>query len=131
MPDSFDDFCNLGYIPPRRSGSKKGGGGSGCIPLPAILKNVFHEYNFSIILNLFDNNKPYALSKQKSTMCEQNAPYLEKHSELGAKKLNKIFLNIVEKAQTWLLQYKNFRGSMPSNPPKANLVPLILPENYT
>ena len=73
------------------------------------MKNVFHEYNFSVILNLFDNNKPYALSKHKSTVCEQNASYLEKHSELGAKKLNKIFLNIVKKAQTWLLQYEHFQ----------------------
>ena len=28
----------------------------------AIFKNVFDEHNFSIILNLFDSNKPYALS---------------------------------------------------------------------
>ena len=33
-----------------------------CIHPPAILKNVFDEYNFSIILNFFDNNEPYALS---------------------------------------------------------------------
>ena len=126
MPDSFDDFCNLGYVPPRRSGSKKGRGCHECIPPPAILKNV-HEYNFSIISNLFDNNEPYAaLSKHQSTMCEQNASYLKKHSELGAKKLNKIFLNTVGKAQTWPLLYENFqkfRGSMPLNPPKAFLVP--------
>ena len=99
MPDSVDDFCNLGYVPPRRSESKKRRGCNGCIPPPAILKNVVHEYSFSIILNLFDKNKPYAaLSKHKSTMCEQNASYLKKRSELRAKKLNKIFLNIVEKA---------------------------------
>ena len=67
MSDSFDDFCNLGYVLPRRSGSKGVGGGcNGCISPPAILKNIFHEYNFSIISNLFDNNKPYALSKHKS-----------------------------------------------------------------
>ena len=108
MPDSFDDFCILGYVPPRRSGSKMGRGCNGCIPPAAILKNVVHEYNFSIISNLFDSNKPYALSKHKSTMCEQNASYLKKLSKLGVKKLNKIFLNTVEKAQTWLLQYENF-----------------------
>ena len=27
---------------------------------PAIFKNVFEVYNFSIISNLFDSNKPYA-----------------------------------------------------------------------
>ena len=57
-------------------------------------------------------------------MCEQTASYLEKQS-------NKIFLNIVEKAQTWLLQYENFqtwllqyenfRGSMPPNPLEPRL----------
>ena len=31
-------------------------------------------------------------------MCEQNASYLAKHSELGSKNLNKIFLKIIEKA---------------------------------
>ena len=35
-------------------------GRGGCIPPPGIFKHVFDEYNFSIILNLFDNNKPYA-----------------------------------------------------------------------
>ena len=33
-----------------------------CILPPAIFKIVFDKYNFSIFLNLFDNNKPYALS---------------------------------------------------------------------
>ena len=119
MPDSFDDFCNLGYVSPAGVDPKRRGRCYGCIPPPAILKNVFHEYNFSIISNLFDNNKPNALSKHKSTMCEQNASYLEKHS-------NKIFLNIVEKAQTWLLQYENFQnfsGKHAPEPPRAFLVP--------
>ena len=35
----------------------------GCIPPPSILKHVFDEYNFSIILNLYDNNKPYTPSQ--------------------------------------------------------------------
>ena len=38
-------------------------------PSPTIFKHAFDQYNFSIILNLFDNNKPYALSthNQKCT----------------------------------------------------------------
>ena len=44
-----------------RAGADPGGCG-GCIPPPAIFKHVFDEYNFSIISNLFDNNKAYALS---------------------------------------------------------------------
>ena len=50
-------------------------------------------------------------------MCEQNASYFEKHSELGAK-LNKIILNIVEKAQTWLLQYENFQKFLGKHAPE-------------
>ena len=34
----------------------------GCIPPSAIFKHVVDEYIFSIILNFFDNDKPYALS---------------------------------------------------------------------
>ena len=42
------------------------GGMWGMHPPPsAIFKHVFDEYNFSIISNLFDNNKPYALSTRK------------------------------------------------------------------
>ena len=33
-----------------------------CMLTPAIFKNVFDAYNFSIISNLFDTYKPYALS---------------------------------------------------------------------
>ena len=33
-----------------------------CILPPPIFKNVFDVYNFCIISNLFDSNKPYALS---------------------------------------------------------------------
>ena len=38
-----------------------GGSSGGCIPPPAIFKYVFDEYYFSIISNVFDNNKLYAL----------------------------------------------------------------------
>ena len=38
------------------------GGMSGMHPPPAIFQHVFDEYKFFIISNLFDNNKPYALS---------------------------------------------------------------------
>ena len=36
----------------------------GMHPPLAIFKHVFDEYSFSIILKLFHNNKPYALSTQ-------------------------------------------------------------------
>ena len=42
-------------------GGSRGVGWGVCI-LPAIFKHIFDVYNFSIILILFDSNKPYALS---------------------------------------------------------------------
>ena len=42
-------------------------------------------------------------------MYEQNASYLMKHSELGAKNSNKICLKIVQKVLKWPLRYVNFQ----------------------
>ena len=33
----------------------------GCISPPAVFNYVLNEYIFSVILNLFDNNRPYTL----------------------------------------------------------------------
>ena len=68
MPDSFDGFCSLW------PGADVGGRMRGMHPPPAILKNVFDAYNFSITSNLFGSNKPHALSTHN-----------RKHSELGSK----------------------------------------------
>ena len=40
---------------------------------PAILNNVFDEYNYFIISNLFYDNNPYDLNTHISKMCVQNA----------------------------------------------------------
>ena len=54
MPDSFDGFPSLWLgVDPR--GSMRG---MQCIQQPAIFKNPFDVYNFVIISNLFDCNKP-------------------------------------------------------------------------
>ena len=42
-------------------------------------------------------------------MHEQNASYLVKHSDLGAKNFNKISLKIVQKILKWPLQFVNFQ----------------------
>ena len=57
---------------------------------PAIFNFIFDECNFSIILNLFDNNNSYVLSTHIWKMWEQNVSYLVKDSRLGAKKLKKL-----------------------------------------
>ena len=43
-------------------GGSRGVGCEICILLPAIFKNVFHVYNFYIILNHLDSDNPLALS---------------------------------------------------------------------
>ena len=49
MLDSFDGFCSLW------PGADLGGRMRSMHPQPAIFKNVFNVYNFSIISNLFDS----------------------------------------------------------------------------
>ena len=52
-------------------------------------------------------------------MYEQNTSCLVKHSELGAKNLNKIHLKIVKQVLKWPLQYeifKNFPGEHAPGP---------------
>ena len=56
MPDSFDGFCSI--WPEADSVGRM----RVCIHPTAIFKNVFDVYNFSIILNFFDSNKPHALT---------------------------------------------------------------------
>ena len=57
-------------------------------------------------------------------MCEQNASYLAKHSELKSNNLNTICLKIIQKALKQLLQHVNFRkfsrGALPPNPLKVS-----------
>ena len=56
MLDFFDGFCSLW------PGANSDGRMKGMHPTTSQLKNVFDVYSFSIISNLFDSNKPYALS---------------------------------------------------------------------
>ena len=44
--------------------------------LPPPFNNIFNEYNFSIISNLFDNNDPCALNTYKRKTREQNVSQL-------------------------------------------------------
>ena len=56
MPDSFHGFCSLW------PGGIQRGRMRGVHPSPAIFQIIFDVYSFSIILNLFDSDKPYALT---------------------------------------------------------------------
>ena len=81
MPDSFDGFCSLGLgANPGRWEWDEGM----YSPHQPFLTMFLINTKFSIILNLFDNNKPYAEHAQLK-MCKQNPPYLVKYSELRSK----------------------------------------------
>ena len=72
-------------------------------PPPAI----FNEYNFSIILNLFDDNKPYALSTHNEnvrTKCIRIGETLR----IRGKKCKKNCLKTVQKLLKWPLHYAIF-----------------------
>ena len=105
-------------------------------PPRAIFKHVFDEYNSFIILNLFDNNKPYALSTH-NRKCTNKMQYLVKYSDFGAKYSHKICLKIIQKVLKWTLQYANFKKFSGEACPRTPLKPLlfsicfkmILPEN--
>ena len=96
-------------------------------PPPAVFNNIFDECSFSIISNFFDNNDSYALSTHKWKMCEQNASYLVKKSELGAKQLNKINLQSCSKNTKMAIEAstfsKLFGKSMPPDLPKSIVFP--------
>ena len=58
-----------------------------CILPPAILKNVFDVYNFSVVSNLFDSDKPYALST---------------HNQICANKMHHSFFYLVVYLSSYL-----------------------------
>ena len=69
-------------------------------------------------------------------MYEQNASYLVKHSnsqDLGTKILHKICLKIVPKVLKWPQQqvdFQNFLGSIPQNPPRAFFILNMLQNDF-
>ena len=59
-------------------------------------------------------------------MYEQNASYLVKHLELGAKNLNEICLRIVETVPKWPMQHVNFQKFFVVACPRTPLEPFLL-----
>ena len=56
MPDSFEVFCSLW---PEADPGGRMKGMQLCILPPAIFKNFFDVYNFFVVSNLCDSDKPY------------------------------------------------------------------------
>ena len=67
----------------------------GASPPPAIFKHAFDEYNFSIISNLFDDNKPYALSTHNRKCTNKMHHIFGKALRIRGKKFKQNLLEIV------------------------------------
>ena len=80
MPDSFDGFCSL-WPGVDNEGVRMRD--SLCILPTDIFKNVFDVglYIFSIILNLFDSNKPYALSTH-NRICANKMHHIWRNTQI-------------------------------------------------
>ena len=112
MPDSFDGFCSL--WPGVRWGI--------CIPPPAIFKNIFNVYNFSIISNLFYSNislTPYArIIENVRTTCIIFDERLRIKVKKCKQNLPEIYSKSTKMAITACKFSKIYRGSMPPDPLK-------------
>ena len=99
----------------------QGRGGSrgrcgGCIPPPAIFKHVFDKCSFSITSNLFDNNKPYALSTHNQKCTSKMHLFGETLKFRGKKCKQNSHKNCSKSTKMATTVYKFskiFRGSMP------------------
>ena len=92
-----------------------------CIIPPVIFHNVFDAYNFCIISNLFDSNKPYALSthrliKNVRTKCNIFGEALRTRVKKFKQNLAEEYAKSTKIAITACKFSKFFRGSMPPDP---------------
>ena len=111
MPDSFDGFWSLWQ------GGSDEGYASSHVP-PAIFKNVFDVYYFSIISNLFHSNKPYAFStyiENVRTKCIIFGEALRIRVEKLKQNLRENYSKSTKTTITASKFSKFFRGSMPPN----------------
>ena len=96
-----------------------------CILTPAIFKNVFDVFNFSIISYLFDSYKLYALSTHNQTgrtKCIIFGEALRNRVKKFNHKMPENYSKSTKIAITACKFSKFFRGSIPPGPPKAFLV---------
>ena len=91
--------------------------------LTSHFKNVFDVHNFSIISNLFDSDKPYALSTH-NRICASKI--FGEALRIRVKKFKQNLLENDSKRTKIAIAAckfsKNFRESMPPDPPTAFLV---------
>ena len=117
MPEFFDGFCSL---QPGTDPEGRMRGMQLCILPPAIFKNAFNAYNFSIISNLFDSNKPYALSTHMEnvrTKCIIFSEALRFRVKKFSQNLPENYSRSTKIAITACKFSKFFRGACPRTPP--------------
>ena len=89
-------------------------------PLPAIFKVVLNVYNFSIISNLFDSDKPYALSTH-NRKCANKMHHILRSTQIRVKQFEQnLPENSSKRTETTIRAgkfSKIFRGSMLPDPP--------------
>ena len=106
-------------------GGYRGVGWGACILSPAIFKHVFDAYNFSIFSNLFDSNKPYALSKDNRRCANKMHIFGEARRikvEKSKQNLPENYPKSTKIAITACKFLTFFRRSMPPDSPSAFLV---------
>ena len=79
-----------------------------CILPPAVFKNVFDAYNFSIISNFCDSDKLYAIRTHNQKCAKKMHHIWRSTQKLRSKNLNKICEKIIQKALKQPLQHVNF-----------------------
>ena len=92
----------------------------------AIFKNVFDVYNLSVMSNLFDIDKPYALSTHIIKNVRTKCIIFREAFRIRVKKFEQNLRENYSKSTKIVITAckfsKNFRRSMPSDPPRAFLV---------
>ena len=69
----------------------------GMHPLPAIFKVVLNVYNFSIISNLFDSDKPSALSTHNGK-CANKMHHILRRTQIRVKQFEQNLPEIIQNA---------------------------------
>ena len=89
-------------------------------PLPAIFKVVLNVYNFSMMLNLFDSDKPSALSTH-NRKCANKMHHILRSTQIRVKQFEQNLPENSSKRSKISIRAckfsKIFRGSTLPNPP--------------
>ena len=92
----------------------------GMHPLPSIFKVVLNVYNFSIISNLFDSDKPYTLSTHNQK-CANKMHHILRSTQIRVKQFEQNLPENYSKRTKITIRAckfsKIFRGNMLPDPP--------------